>query len=224
MYFICFCWYFIGSHFNYFNGSQSVDKTAEITASQREIQMSFFSMTDEPSTASFNKLESQFLRALLILEEASLESWQQHFWDCCSQQPLNEKVECSLKITTYLFRALPGGENLALQGKPVRWEPGVTERPFWPWTSLRLTHVLPGKWEEISPGKDSWNLSPISCSAIHREGFPCWPSDWDLTFQSRGCGFSPWSESWDPTSHCQKKHKVKQKQHHKKVSKDLKHG
>ena len=51
-----------------------MDKTAEITASQREIQMSFFSMTDEPSTASFNKLESQFLRALLILEEASLES------------------------------------------------------------------------------------------------------------------------------------------------------
>ena len=51
-----------------------MDKTAEITASQREIQMSFFSMIDEPSTVSFNTLESQFLRALLILEEASLES------------------------------------------------------------------------------------------------------------------------------------------------------
>ena len=30
-------------------------------------------------------------------------------------------------------------------------------------------------------------------------GLPCWSSGWDFTFQCRGCGFNPWSGSYNPT-------------------------
>ena len=36
-----------------------------------------------------------------------------------------------------------------------------------------------------------------------------WSSGWDFTFQCRGCGFDPWSGSWDPTCLAAKKPKHK---------------
>lgn len=85
-------------------------------------QMSFFPLICEPGMSPFNILESQFLRVLLNFEEASLESWQPHFWDHYCWQPLNSKLEWSFQIATWFFRGFPGEGNLALYGESVQWK------------------------------------------------------------------------------------------------------
>ena len=101
-----------------------------------------------------------------------------------------------------------------------------------PFTSTERPHCvhnsLNGKRAIIQLSETNVNYLQVHQQERYLRRLSWWSSGWDFAFQCRGCGFQPWSGSYDPTclraKKQQAKHikKKKQKQYCNKFNKDLK--